>query len=85
MALIQKVKYYHWVFFWGFFFGSFIFGFQAHTLNNSTSNFFAKFSLQKYDFNLFKGFSMEKNDPKFARLWGKKIPSCQTLMISSSR
>jgi hypothetical protein len=28
---------------------------------------------------------MEKNGPKFARLWAKQIPSCQTSMIRSSR
>jgi hypothetical protein len=61
----------------GFVFGSFIFGFQGHTLN-FYSQAFAKFWLKKYDFNLFKGFSMEKTGPKFARLWAKKIPSCQT-------
>jgi hypothetical protein len=32
----------------------------------------------KYDFNLYKGFSIEKNAPKFARFrQKKKFPNCQ--------
>jgi hypothetical protein len=68
MALIQKIQVFPLgCLFWGLFFTSFIFGFQGHTLN-FYSQAFAKFWLQKYNSNLFKGSSMEKNGPKFARL-----------------
>ncbi len=44
----------------------------------------AKFRPEKYDFDVYKGFSTRKW-PKFARLSIKKVPDHQIFMISSTR
>jgi hypothetical protein len=46
---------------------------------------FAKFQLQKCDFNLYKGLLMKKNDPNPPNYEWEKISNCYILMMSSSR
>jgi hypothetical protein len=44
----------------------------------------ARFRPEKYDFDLYKGFSVKKW-PKFARLPIEKVPDHQIFIISSTR
>jgi hypothetical protein len=46
---------------------------------------FAKFQPEKYDLNLYKGFTQGKNGPNLPDFEGKKNAICQIWMISSSK
>jgi hypothetical protein len=48
-------------------------------------NIFAKFQPEKYDFDLYKGFLIEKMAQILQTLRKKKFPNCHIFMISSKR